>query len=74
MNQQMLYPNYLTLKFNAPLTSITITPYDMICIKLRALDITKSPGSDGVHPHVLKELVEPLAEPPQLEMCPSEHE
>ena len=48
--------------FQESLSDISFTKDDVLQ-KLKALKISKSPGPDGHHPHVLKEVAEALADP-----------
>lgn len=55
-------PNCTKPKVNSSLKDITFT-YEMVLEKLKNLDPSKSPGPDGLHPCILKELAKQLAEP-----------
>ena len=48
--------------FQESLSDISFTKEDALQ-KLKSLKINKSPGPDGHHPHVLKEVAEALADP-----------
>ncbi len=55
-------PDFEKRNINHPSEDLYITP-DKVKKKLRKLKPNKSPGPDGIHPRVLVELVDELAEP-----------
>ena len=57
-------PEFPDQEYNSPLTDITITPEEVKKM-LDNLNPNKSPGPDGIHPRVLRELSTELAIPPR---------
>ena len=55
-------PDFPTRPIKEQFTQLHITP-DMVKQKLKKLKPNKTPGMDGIHPRVLCELKEEVAEP-----------